>query len=183
MRLFIAADIPGEIRERISSLMQPWRRERGVRWVPPENLHITLYFLGSLEEGGIEEIERAGLNAVNGKEAFTVQVEGVSAFPSVSRPRVFWVGVSDEGRLKSIYEDLGRELAACSLEVPLEKSGYVPHITLGRVKQRCSASLMEQVRTAAAARFGGCTVDHLTLYQSVLSPRGASYRQVLRWPL
>lgn len=183
MRLFIAADIPDDIRERIARLVHPWRSGGGVKWVPPENLHITLYFLGSLDEDAVEEIQQVGREAAEGTGAFPVQVEGVSAFPSVSRPRVFWVGVSDGGRLKAIYEGLRRELKKSRLEVPVEERDYVPHVTVGRVKQRCPASLLQQVRETAGERFGSCTVDHLTLYQSLLSPRGASYRPVYRWPL
>ncbi len=183
MRLFVAADISEEIRARINGLMEPWRKERVVKWVPPHNLHITLYFLGHLEESCVSELQRVGEAAVEGETPFPVQVEGVSAFPSLRSPRVFWVGVSDDGRLKDVYTTLKEELKISSLQVPLDERDYVPHITVGRVKQRCPSSLLQRVERSAGAVFGGCTVDHLTLFRSELSPKGAVYQPVLRWRL
>ncbi|UCF20594.1 MAG: RNA 2',3'-cyclic phosphodiesterase [Gemmatimonadota bacterium] len=138
MRVFVAINPSTEERVRLNEASRSLR-EAGfpVRWVPPENVHLTLKFLGEVPEGGRAELVAAVDRAVAGVAAFRLRVQGVGAFPTLRRPNVVWVGIESSAPLKGLQSRLEDELWA--LGFPKETRAFHPHFTVGRSRRGVSA--------------------------------------------
>jgi 2'-5' RNA ligase len=156
---------------------------RGVAWVAPENLHLTLKFLGEVEEGRTAELTGSLTGAVAGLAPFEAVIEGLGGFPTPTRPRVLWAGVTASG------EALGRlaarvEAALAALGFAREGRPFSAHVTLGRVRlPRRNPALSAALAAGAARSFGTSPVGRVSLMRSELSPRGARYTELAALPL
>ena len=191
MRLFVAAEPSEDVRRaaaaaagRLRDALRLRDLDRGVRWVPPSNLHLTVWFLGEVSDARA----RAVLDAVQPplrEPAFALHLAGLGAFPPSGVPRVFWMGVA-QGRdeLARIHAELGERLAPWGFEG--EGRPYSAHLTLARVKEPPAAAARATVRRLlqeTTADAGTCRVDALTVFRSRTSPAGAAYEPLLRVPL
>ena len=139
MRLFVAINLPEEVRTNLLDAARLAVQSLGlggeVRWVPPENLHLTLKFLGELPENRLPGIHAALEAAAERHEPFAFTLAGLGGFPSLRRARVVWAGVSHgRERLRHLAEDVDGALARGVGTEP-EDRGYKPHITLGRSRR------------------------------------------------
>lgn len=180
MRLFIALDLDDAIRTRIAELLRPLMIVRGVKWVAPESMHITLKFIG---EGHPDEI---GAAMQFSHAASELVFRGTGAFPNERRPRVFWVGIEAGPELQLLAVRI--EDALEPLGVVREKRAFSPHLTLGRMREDADAVKIggEVGRILEPHRreeFGRQSVTEFHLYQSRLSPKGAQYTKVKTFPL
>lgn len=149
----------------------------------PENLHITLKFLGAVDEGRIDVLAEALRDAVDGHRAFVLEIVGLGAFPTATRPRVLWAGVG-EGleALAAIAARVERAMSAHGF--PREDREFSPHVTLARVREpRRAPDLAEALAAGATRRFGRVAVEAIALMRSDLSPRGARYSEQAIVPL
>jgi RNA 2',3'-cyclic 3'-phosphodiesterase len=175
MRLFVAVDLPEEIRERLATVQDRLRRAQAdVSWVKPGNLHITLKFLGETEPRRLDRIRSTLADAAQGTVVFAAEVAGVGTF-SGRIPRVVWVGVRDGATplaaLARTVED-----ALAGVGVAKEKRGFTAHFTLGRVRSpRNLEALLAALRAELAEGFGTVRVDQLSLMESELNPSGSIY--------
>lgn len=182
LRTFIAVEIGKAIRDRCVALQEVLARAGSeVKWVEPENLHVTLLFLGEVVDRDIAGLCRAVADCCAGLSAFSMTVERVGSFGNPRRPRTIWVGVG-EGT---------QELAALhdALEVPLLELGcyrregrpYTPHITLGRVKADQPNDLLARALSKQAGWQGG-TIDVRAVHvlSSELRPDGPMYTVLSR---
>ncbi len=186
MRAFIAVDTSGEVRQRIIRMVDALKVEsKDVRWVHPEKMHITMYFLGDLIEDELQVIEHVIHSAVENIRPFSISVEGVWAFPRITAPRVLWVGVkNDTGELKRMHDSLCRGFIEEGARVDYEaEKKYTPHITIGRVKGRNTGGLIEALDSATDGSFGTFTVSEVVLYRSTLTPQGPLYNPIQVFPL
>jgi len=190
MRLFVALDIPAEIRERIAVFMEKQRKHApNARWVNPESLHVTLKFLGEVDESRIPQIERA-LRQIE-VAAFSVAFKGTGFFPNAKSPRVFWVGVEASDALPSLARQIDEKLHALGFEA--EARAFSPHLTLARAAghpgtrgKHAGRDLSELGQLPAAERaseFGTMATEEFFLYQSRLSPKGAMYTKLISFAL
>jgi len=142
MRLFVALNLPDDVRARIETeLLVPLRAStRGVKWVRPDMLHVTLAFLGERSEAEAREAARVVGELATGRGPLEVTLTGLGAFPSPDRPRVVWLGIEDPTGVRQLHRAFERERAR--LGVPAEGRAYHPHVTLGRV-QGSSAALSD----------------------------------------
>ncbi len=194
MRVFIALDIDGGIRERIQRLVE------GVsgfapeaRWVRPESMHVTLKFIGEKPAESVEEIKRA-VAAVKG-ESFEISFRGYGFFPTAKSARVFWVGIESGPQLVNLATAVDQATAA--LEIPKEDHIYSPHLTLARGGGRSGApgrqkedrpnrgfqKLQEKLAAMPVPEFGTMTAREFFLYQSQLMRGGARYTKIERFGL
>ncbi len=180
IRSFIAIGLTGELKAAIGKISSALSNQiPGVRWVPPENLHLTLKFLGDIEEAIIPDIQ-AILNQVTPRHLpINCKFGGLGVFPNFQRPKIIWLGVTEGGnQIEGLAHELSRELSGLGFKP--EKRGYTPHLTLGRIKTGTGAS---QLRTTFGAgedtpgRWGDSTrllnINMLLLQKSTLTPRGA----------
>ncbi len=188
MRAFFCVELEAELREQLDTITQRLRQVPvRASWVKAENLHITLKFLGEVDEAlvpKLKEVAQKALEAgqLDGEVAWTLDQLG--AFPSLERPRVVWVGSSKEpAALAQLAAEL--EQALEPLGFAPEGRGFVAHITLGRVKERApspgTSELTRALRAHPEFRYA-VRVRALTLMKSELTPQGAIYTPVFRLP-
>jgi RNA 2',3'-cyclic 3'-phosphodiesterase len=189
MRCFAAILLDDAVRAAVAEEVERLRPlSRAVAWVPAENLHLTLHFLGEQSPDRAEEASAALSEAAASAVPFTLSLHGLGAFPGLDRARILWTGVAD-GALEA------RALQA-RVEDALERRGFVrearpwhPHVTLGRVfderrwRRDSGTGFRSAVAAAATRSFGGFAVTSLALMQSELGRSGARYRVVAESPL
>ena len=187
MRIFIGVELDDAVRESAAAVAASLRAQLGARvqarWIPADNLHITLWFIGEVPEDQAERILRA-LGVPFPDDSFDVHVAGAGSFPSSGAPRVFWLGVtSGAERLARLHAEIARRLQPLGIEP--ERRPYSSHLTIARVKDvrggdyRSLRTLLAEIPADA----GRCRVDTVTVFCSRLSPKGAAYEPLLRVPL
>ncbi len=184
IRAFIAVELPEAARKEVESLQAELRATGAdVKWVEVSNLHLTLKFLGSIEEAQAAALKEALGVAIQVLPSFSFQLEGIGAFPRTTSPRVLWVGVN-EGE-KQLVELAGIVEKVCAgLGFPQEERPFSAHLTIGRV--RSNNGLASLIKKLQVAEFRGDTpapVNHLTLFQSTLSPQGPTYTPLAKLSL
>ena len=174
VRTFIAIDLTPEVRERMRG---PQGTLAGCRArltvVKPDAIHITLKFLGEIDDETCEKVKRA-LSAIR-FEPFEISLGGVKGNPP-SFPRVVWSGVRVRGECGGLFALV--EEALRPLGVAKEKRAYTPHATLARVK-RFDPSLLPALKGLASEEFGSCPVRCIKLKKSTLTPAGPIYEDIL----
>ena len=180
MRVFIAVDLPNELRKEFADLERQLKPSTDTaRWVAPESIHITLKFIGEVPEKQAEDID-AALAGLTWKP-FTVTVRGVGFFPGNRSPRVFWAGM-EAPTMQKLAEELDSRMERLGFEK--EKRAFRPHITLARARDtRIDASLVAASAEYAEHDFGSFTVDRIFLFKSTLKPTGAVYERLKEYPL
>ncbi len=184
MRLFVALNLPDRERAGIHRAAASLRESTlPVRWVPAENLHVTLAFLGEVDEGRVDPVGQA-LRWVGAQHApLTLEVGGVGAFPTPRRPRVLWIGAEGGSALRALQR--GVQAALEPLGFAPDERSFHPHVTLGRARRHAGPRDFGEFAAMAETvdyrqRVGIGTVD---LMQSRGSPSGVRYRAMLRCPL
>ncbi len=174
MRLFVALEIPSSVRENLASLIAHLRAiSREPRWVRPENLHVTLKFLGEVAEENVDAV-RAALGKIHSEQAVTLEFRGSGFYPNEKHPRVFWAGIEASSNLKTLAADI--DSAMEGFGIAREQREFSPHLTLARIER---PRLLEVLRAAIAANahreFGTLQTSEFHLIQSKLKPSGAEY--------
>jgi len=183
MRLFIAADLPDSVRDalaaeqkRISAALAG--SGSSLKWVKPEHAHLTLVFIGNVEDARVHAVTDAVAVDVE-TPPFEAAFEGAGVFPPRGAPRVLWIGVAAGAReLSNLQRILAARIAA--LRLPVEDRAFHPHLTLARWRESRSA---DRKRALVAARRGvvaRAQISGATLYHSRLSPAGPTYTALAR---
>jgi RNA 2',3'-cyclic 3'-phosphodiesterase len=186
LRLFIAIELPGEVRDALSRLQHELQRHglEKLRWVRPEAIHLTLKFLGTTPAEKVPAIESALTEAVEGIEVDTLTLGKVGTFGG-NRPRVLWMDLAGGlDRVRRLQEQV--EMATEKLGFPREARGWSPHITLGRVRPetaREAAGAMPSAIGAVKPPAGTIPLREVSLMRSTLRPSGAVYERVAAFPL
>ncbi|MDK2372745.1 MAG: RNA 2',3'-cyclic phosphodiesterase [Candidatus Korarchaeota archaeon] len=175
IRSFIAIDVEDpEIVSKIVRVQEEILSSSArLRPVERQNLHLTLKFLGNVEESRIELVASTMREVLESFEPFPMHLKGVGAFPRVSRPNVVWIGV-DEGR--DIFIEMAKELdrSLAKLGFKRETKGFEPHLTIARVKGY-SGDLPEIIRRISDFDIGFIDVDEVRLKKSTLTSQGPIY--------
>jgi RNA 2',3'-cyclic 3'-phosphodiesterase len=178
IRAFIAVDLDHQVIERIYSAVDDLKaRIPAIRWLPKANLHLTLKFLGNIEEGQIDVISTALRKQLRPFPRCTINAKGLGVFPDLRRPKILWVGLTGKelSQLAAMVES-----SLISLNFAPEKRRFTPHLTIGRWRQfdRPPKTLGQELESWRNFEFGTCTVEQIILFQSVLKPEGATYYQL-----
>jgi len=186
-RLFIAVMLPSDVRERVAALVDLLADYHPIlRPARPDDLHLTLRFLGDVTPDEERRASEACAAAVAGVGAFPLVVGGFGVFPNARRPRVVWLGVRDRAApLTSLQRRVEDELLRRG--VIASRDDFTPHLTLARVRGDASPSTRAALG-AAVARLPGAeqarlTVTGISLVQSALTPRGSTYTALRTVPL
>ena len=186
MRVFLAIELDSETR----SALETFQRQLcellpPINWVKPQSWHLTVKFLGEVEESQLDPIQRAVEKAVSHSSSLSLQIEGFGGFPHLRMPRVLWAGVSgqvDELHLLALHVD--ESLSA--LGFPLESKPFRAHLTLARIKDRgreVGVALTKLDIQEKVHFFGNLHVERLCLFKSELRPTGAIYQRLWEVPL
>jgi 2'-5' RNA ligase len=181
MRLFVALEIPSTVRKNLSELLKSLRAvSPQTRWVRPENLHVTLKFIGEVPETKLASI-RIALARVRSEQPVTLDFRGAGYFPNEKRPRVFWAGIEASPNLKTLAADI--EEATKTLGIPGEQRPFSPHLTLARFDPpRLAEQLRSAIQENAGRDFGSLRTNQFHLIESKLKPSGAEYTTVESFP-
>ncbi len=183
IRTFVALDLPADVQKDLAAFCAPLQKlDVAVSWIRPDRIHLTLKFLGNVEEAAVDSIGDALRSAVEPIRPFALRPAGCGAFPSLREMRVVWVGV--QGDLEPL-KDLHRRV-----EEALERLGFArenrpfrAHLTLGRVKGRRGMKSLQEALVARQAYQGVIfDVSEVVLYKSDLKPDGAQYTPLKRLP-
>jgi RNA 2',3'-cyclic 3'-phosphodiesterase len=182
IRAFIAIDIPNDVRAAIEEAQAGLKRAHiGVKmsWTKIDNLHLTLQFLGSIEETLVDRI-KSGLQtaAREHHQPFDVSVHGAGAFPNEHKARVIWVGCDDAaGRLKALARSVQAVMQPLGFEP--EHREFSAHLTLGRIKvARPDVALTTALNSLKSKSFGTLRVEAIHLVESQLHPEGSIYSKL-----
>ena len=189
VRVFLAIELPDEVTAALASVTEAVGSAgvRGVRIVRPQHVHLTLKFLGGVPSSDIDAIVAAVTLAVEAQRPFTLALGGTGAFPTGTKPRVLWVGVSgDLPALRQLHA--GIEGALEPLGYERESRGYSPHLTVARIRdgtppedgRRALDAMSSADRFVSRARID---VRSVSLMRSILRPEGARYERLAGIPL
>ncbi len=182
MRLFVALDIPRDVRDRLAEAVQTLRAAAPqARWVRLEGVHLTLKFIGETPPEKAERVQMA-LARVPLQGPFDLHFAGLGFFPSPRQPRVLWAGIQSGPALPALAAQI--QAALEPLGIAREKREFSPHITLARLPSpQASQPLRAAVENLPSPQFGHATVSEFFLYQSVLKRSGAEYTRLASYPL
>jgi 2'-5' RNA ligase len=184
IRCFIALNLSPELKGRLAEL-EARLKEAGadVSWVKPENIHLTLKFLGEVEEERIPPIKQAIQAALQDEGPLFFSLAGLGTFPNPRSPRVVWVGIEGEKeRLSQLQERL--EQAMEKVGFSREARPFSPHVTLGRMRsRRGSSALVDLLGRLASSELGTLKAQSIELMRSQLHPAGAIYTIMESFPL
>jgi len=185
MRTFVAVELDESCRKALVSAVDSLRDlAAGVRWVGPGALHLTLKFIGEIDELDLPRAIECLQGAAAAAGPFRMRVAGLSGFPPRGTPRVVHVGVEEPTGALSALQAAVEESLADGLGIAPEKRRYIPHVTLGRVKKRSACPTVQEMSAALERQdFGEVDVDSLVLMKSDLRPSGAVYSVVHHFPL
>lgn len=176
IRLFIAIDVPNDVRILMCGM---GATIPGARTVPTEQLHLTLKFIGDVENSLLPDIQST-LSTI-GKAPFTMCLKGAGHFPPRGNPKVLWVGISPVTEVTALRNSVEKSLA--NIGIPREKRKFSPHITLARLKNSPLNRVMQFLEGNSFFETPTFTVNEFCLYASTLTPRGAVHTGLASYPL
>jgi len=182
IRCFIAVEIPGLLKRSIGEMIENLKKPGAdVKWVPHENIHITLKFLGSTEESLLETVKDSLSKKLSPYPPFYIKISGVGCFPDEKSPRIVWVGTHGSGEIVDVQRDI--EVAMKKLGFSSEERKFSPHLTIGRVRsQKRIPEMMKRLDEYRSIGFGDLEVKGITLMKSELKPAGAEYHPLAEIP-
>jgi 2'-5' RNA ligase len=188
LRSFIAIQIPTEIQITIireTTNLRQLLEKPLIRWVPQENIHLTLKFLGDVSPTNMESLAHHLTPELAQIPVFDISVRGLGIYPNPRRPRVLWVGAEAPKELTAVARTI--ESVASRFGFTPEERAFSPHLTIGRVNQRASGNDLQQIRTGLehtdVGYLGTTTVFGIDIFRSDLRPSGAVYTILHTIPL
>ena len=187
IRSFIAIELPISIQKQLGEIIAQLKESipGAVRWVPAQNIHLTLKFLGDVSPANMEILMNMLRAEASRQASFSITIGELSAFPSPRRPRVLWIGGSAPPQLIALARLVEAETR--KLGYTPESRPFSPHLTLGRVSQNASPLQVRQIADTLAGMkvgfLGNADVNAVVLFKSVLTPQGAEYSALLKVPL
>lgn len=179
MRTFIAIELPKEIKEALSRLQEQLKESGAdVKWVEPENIHLTLKFLGERDEKKVKQISATLEETAVNHYTYSARISSLGSFPKIDSPRVIWVGIEKgDEETKKIAWELEEKIAKAG--IPKEEREFSSHITIGRTrspanKEKLVAALKNQSEKLITENLE-FTVGKITLFESTLTPKGPVY--------
>jgi len=175
MRAFIAIDVEmNDEMEKVYEMLEA--TEAKLKFVSPSNVHLTLKFLGEIDEAIIPKIKKIMEEAVQDIEPFKAKIKGMGVFPSLKNIRVIWLGFHDEGQAVKIARNIDEGVS--SLGFKKEKE-HKPHVTIARMKSGYrKEQIIKIVEENRTKEFGEIYCESIKLKQSILKPEGPIYKTV-----
>lgn len=184
MRVFVALDIPTEVRRAIGEMIAQLRDvASGARWVRAEGVHVTLKFIGEIPAERVAAIELAlrGVRGLGIDAPVEAKFRGAGFFPNERHPRLFWAGVEASPNLAELARAVDTRLAP--LGIASETREFRPHLTLARFKNEDGLPrLRDEIRKLEPFDFGSLRASEFHLFQSQLGPGGAKYAKLANFP-
>lgn len=188
LRAFIAIELPRSLQDAIEKQTVRLRQTLGddlVRWVPTQNMHLTLKFIGNIANSHLDFIKQLLIRTADSHPQFDLQISGIGSFPNSKRPRVLWAGIHAPADLTSLQRNI--EAGTSRLGYEKEERPFSPHLTLGRVRQNIDTTDLQKIRSALdsiqISSIGSARIDSIHLYKSELQSSGSVYTKLFSTPL
>jgi len=188
MRTFIAVDFPPEIIAKVAKIIQYFKTqtpEKAMKWVPVENLHLTVKFLGDVPENKLDQVKTILSSSLKRTPSFNIEIGGLGIHPNKNKPRVIWLNIACDQELIDIHQNLNMALVPAGIEP--ENRKYSPHLTIARIRKQTGKDTRQEVgRTLAqfrVDRLDKVTINEIILYKSELTRNGPIYTPLLTQPL
>jgi len=188
LRVFIAIELPTHVCDAIQKQTARLREALGsdfVRWVPTQNMHLTLKFLGDTSSSYLDFLKQMLIREADSCPQFDLQLGGLGAFPNSRKPRLIWIGIHAPSNLASLQKNI--EAGTTRLGYEQEERAFSPHLTIGRARQNVSPTDLQKIRVALDAiqlgNIGIARVDSIHLFKSDLQPGGSIYTKLFSAPL
>lgn len=184
MRLFVSVDLPDDLAEPVADLQAEFAEASGLNFTDPEQAHLTLKFLGNVEENRVPTLSRELRSAVDeaGVSPFTVRFDGLGVFPDLDYISVVWFGTEAGGEeLRRLHETIEERTTAMGFEA--ESHDFTPHVTLARMAHAGGKELVQDVVREREPTIGEMRVDEVRLTESTTTADGPEYSTVERFPL
>ena len=185
IRSFLAFELPLEIKEVVAHAYQCMRKTSlDARWVKPENMHLTVVFMGNVPNERLESIAEAVGEVCREFGPFEIQIDGTGVFSSRRYPRVLWIGLAGDLERMSLFRD-GLQMNLAPFGINQEVRRYKPHLTIGRFRKgfRAGPQLDEILANYQDLSSDVSTVDELAMFRSDLKAGGAVYSKLQGWHL
>ncbi|MCU0873213.1 MAG: RNA 2',3'-cyclic phosphodiesterase [Pirellulaceae bacterium] len=182
IRTFIAVELSAAVRAEAVRLVELLRPAGGdAKWVEPQNMHLTLKFLGDVREEAIADVCRVVTKAAVDFPPFDIKLSGAGAFPDLRRPRTLWIGVT-QGQQELVRLQTAIERALAKRGFPKENRDFFPHLTIGRIRESGPqmGELGQLIHIHADFAAGGSTVREVVVFASHLSSSGPAYEALAR---
>jgi 2'-5' RNA ligase len=180
MRLFTALDLPPDVLANLEDLLRKLKPRAKISWSRPENLHVTIKFVGEFPADRVGQLKQA-LAAMPRGGAIPVKIHKVGFYPNPHSPHNFWCGIEAAG-LDALAA--ASDAATAALGVPRETRKFSPHLTLARIKDRPPLqSLREAIAAIPSLEFGEFEARNFYLYESKMQPGGSVYTKLSEFPL
>ncbi len=187
LRTFIAIELSSEAEAALANLQSRLKTAtppHSIRWTAPQNIHLTLHFLGDMRAEAVAQISDALASVAATAAPFTLTLGRLGCFPNTRRPRIIWTGVDgDMEPLLQLHRHLGEQLKA-AINFSPETRPYSPHLTIGRVKNGIAARHLRQLSEALeqeqtqVGHLARLKVSEVSLMKSELKPAGAVYTRL-----
>lgn len=188
MRVFIAIELNQQTLHAIEKQTARLRQTVGndiIRWVPSQNMHLTLKFIGDIAASHVDFLKQLIMQEAASHSKFEMQIGGLGSFPNSRMPRILWVGLHAPPELASLHK--GIETGASRLGYEKEERPFSPHLTLGRARQNIDPAELTKVRAALdtiqLGNIANTRVDSVHLFKSDLQPGGSVYTKLFSAPL
>ncbi|MCK9152492.1 RNA 2',3'-cyclic phosphodiesterase [Methanobacterium alcaliphilum] len=182
MRAFLAVDVDKTLLNKIGDIQNNLgAAEAPVKFVEPQNLHLTLKFFGDINEEKLNEISNIISQKVENFNPFDLLIEGVGVFPSLRYIRVIWLGTKNIDSFSDIQKELDDEFIKLGFD---KERSYIPHLTIGRLKGSTNKEvLVEKIEELSDVQIGKMAVNKLILKKSELTPAGPIYTDLMVFEL
>jgi len=188
LRAFIAIELPKNTLDAIEKQTARLRQILGndiIRWVPTQNMHLTLKFLGDIATSHVDFLKQLLTREADSHPQFNLQLGGLGSFPTSRRPRLLWIGIHAPADLASLQKSI--EAGTTRLGYEQEERAFSPHLTIGRTRQTISQPELQKIRAALdtiqLGNIGIVRVDSVHLIKSDLQPSGSIYTKLFSAPL
>ncbi|MEI6124008.1 MAG: RNA 2',3'-cyclic phosphodiesterase [Bacteroidota bacterium] len=173
-RIFAAVKIePQQALHSLTGHLQQALAADHIKWVPLENMHITLKFFGETPIDKVHQIADV-LNETTNTTSFDIEFTRLGIFGSSYKPRVIWLGVNDAGYLSGLAKNIQNAIVPLGYEI--DRQNFVPHLTLGRINAIADKTYFQKIiDSLSEQKFEKQTISTLYLYESILSPSGPKY--------
>lgn len=168
-RIFIAIELPKNIKEKIIDIEN--KLDFDAKYVKPENIHLTLAFLGNVEEEKLKVLESELEKDLAGLQPFKLEISGLGGFPQPQRAHTLWIGVEEQPKLASLELVLRRKLQG--LEFQTDSRPFTPHITIARLRKK--QNITEEIKKYSEEKFGSFEVNQILIFESKLNTQGPEH--------
>lgn len=178
IRTFIAIELSDEAKQEIERVIEELKKANVlIRWAKSKTVHLTLKFLGGVEEEKLASISESLKKIAKEHTPFGIKMDGIGAFPEWSRPKVLWVGLGgDKSEVISVADEVGSAMAGLGFEK--DNKEFRPHLTLGRVKSSKNIEKLKEISDSIEIKAVSIPVSSLVLFRSELTEEGAIHTPI-----